>query len=204
VLKNSVVRLLRCLSFIESGVEKLLAQFDRVGIIEGVKSGIIATIVAFLLIMGTGQTTAQTNASAQSQQDPAQQAKLAQWKEAIEDVFRMRLALRKKLLRHKITKRIYATDIAQIDTTACPKSFRIAWMHYVIAWQKLSTDPSGIVPLVEIVVSADTGNVVGAAHGASGLAKDESKKRQDAAATTTAMLECQEAAIRYNASFSPD
>jgi hypothetical protein len=77
-------------------------------------------------------------------------------------------------------------------------------MHYVIAWQKLSTDPSGLVPLVEIVVAAHTGNVAGAAHAAGGVANDETKKRQDAASTTTAMLECQEAAIKYNASFSPD
>ncbi len=168
------------------------------------KSSITASIVAFLLITGTGQITAQTTAPAQSQQDPARQAKLAQWKEAIEDVFRMRLDLRKKLLKHRITKRAYAADIARIDTTACPKSFRVAWMHYVIAWQKLSTDPSGIIPLVEIVAFADTGNVARTAQGVGDLAKDASKKSQDAAATTTAMLECQEVAIKYNASFSPD
>jgi hypothetical protein len=58
--------------------------------------------------------------------------------------------------------------------------------------------------LVEIVANAHIGNVVGTVHAVGGLAKDESKKSQDAAATTTAMLECQEAAIKYNASFSPD
>jgi hypothetical protein len=166
----------------------------------GVKSS-LAALVALLLIAGTSLTSAQTAAPVQSPPDPA---RLARWKEAIEDVFRIRLALRQKLLRHKMTKRKYAADILQIDTTACPKSFRIAWLHYVEAWQKLSTDPSGIVPLAEIVVSAGAGNVVGAAHGATGLAKDASQKNQDAAATTVAMLECQEAAIKYNASITPD
>jgi len=168
------------------------------------KRAIIATMGALLLVTGAGQITAQTNAPDQSQQDLARQAQLAQWKQAIENIFRMRLDLRKKLLKHRINKRVYAADIAQIDTTACPKSFRIAWMHYAIAWQKLSTDPAGVVPLVEIVVAAHTGNIVGVAHAVSGLTKDESKKSQDAAATTTAILECQEAAIKYNASFSPD
>jgi hypothetical protein len=168
------------------------------------KSALIVTMVALTLLTGTGQITAQTIAPVQSRQDPAQQAKLAQWKGAIEDVFRTRLAFRKKLLKHRINKQVYARDIAKIDTTACPKSFRIAWMHYVIAWQKLSTDPSGIVPLVEIVVAAHTGHIITAAHEVGVLSKDESKKKQDSAAITTAMLECQEVAIEYNASLSPD
>src|SRR5579863_4820593 len=107
---------------------------------------------------------------------PARQAQLAQWKKAIEDIFRRRLALRKQLLKHRINKRAYAADITRIDTTLCPESFRLAWIHYVIAWQRLSTDPSGLVPLVEIVVAAHTGNVVGAAHAVGGLTKDESRK----------------------------
>jgi len=169
-----------------------------------VTKGVITALAILLVISGTGQVTAQTNAPGQSQQDSAQQAQFAQWKKAIEDIFRMRLGLRQKLLKHQINKRVYAAAIAAIDTTACPESFRLGWTHYVTAWQKLSTDPSGLVPLVEIVLTAHTGHVVRAAHEVDTLAKEEGKKSKDAAATTTAMRECQEAAVNYDASLAPD
>ncbi len=168
------------------------------------KAVVRASIAAFLLFAGTAVVKAQTNAPAQTQETPARKAQLAKWKAAIEDVFSQRLLLRKKFLAHKLNKVRYAAEIAKIDTTACPKSFRLAWLHYAMAWQKLSTDPGGIVPLVELVVEVHTGHLIGAAHTAEGLEKNSEKKREDAAATRTAMIECQEVAIKYNASFTPD
>ena len=174
---------------------------------KGMKPAISAALVGVLIISGTGQITAQTNSPGQKvEQDLARQAKLAQYREAITVIFKKRAVLRKELLLKKgrVNRRRYAQDIARFDTSACPKSFRIAWIDYVTAWQKLATAPSGLFPLVEIVGAASTGNVMAAAHGAGGLAKDANIKKQDAYGTFAAMAECQKIAIKYDAAIPPD
>jgi hypothetical protein len=154
------------------------------------------------LLTALTPSRAQTNAP----DDAAKQAHIQQWRTAISEIFDERTKARQRWEPKKGSRsnKRYAQKIAAFDTTHCPKSFRIAWINYVTAWQKLAAAPSGIIPFVEVVAGATHGNVALIARGSDGLVKDAEIKKQDAYGTFAAMAECQKIAIHYGADFPAD
>jgi hypothetical protein len=158
----------------------------------------IATL-AFLCIALTG--SAQTNA-APARPSPEQ---LREWRTNIVRVFIERHEARKMCFTRKpwLTKK-YARLIATIDARGCPRSFRVAWIDYLEAWHKVANDPSGLLPAVEVIAGAAHGNLLMAAHGADGMAKDSAQRKRDGSATTDALFECQKIALKYGVDVPAD
>jgi hypothetical protein len=82
------------------------------------------------------------------------------YRAAIEEVLSDRVKLRAECTRpiHPVLKdkmldfRLYAAGLKKIDASNCPKDFRVAWVDYVLAWDRrgnygifdLSRDAAGI------------------------------------------------------------
>ncbi len=89
----------------------------------------------------------------------------------------------------------YVTALHNIDTSSCPKKFRLVWLDYVQTWERMAQYPP-IRKIEDIVQSAE------AILNPSGLADVD--QRADKRDTTEAWRQCVRVALEFDVDVHPD
>lgn len=128
------------------------------------------------------------------------------YKKGIAEIFYMRQTAVDAFLQgdppHSLPR--FVKYCANLHTERCPTDFRQAWIDYVSALERRMSQPSGLVPLVEIVGGIATAHVGGikiAASGAAEMMSEGQKMKESRTDVTVALNQCVKIALGYGVEF---